>query len=370
MRLGYHFSDQNPHRDKSLGITNYSRGLVAAVQGFFSSQVVSIVSKSSARPDDSKEIKIPWRTDNHLGRLASDHLHPFFVRNADVDLWHYPKGFLPRLRIRSAPVVATIHDTILHFYYNRYPQTRSRFEWFYWLSALKYSIANSDLILTISEFSKSQILEFAEIHRLRVPEVIVTYLGSSTEQLAFSSDHLASSERGRHVLAFVSPLPHKGTAELLSHWHQWISGPGKGSGIVLKLVGRLSDACAAMLGNTSSVELLPFQTEESLNQLIRSAQGVIVPSLIEGFGIPVIESYYLGAPTMVVAGTACDEVLAEPRLAFHLNAQDSFNEVLGNLLTTDPADIEAKRHELLERFSWRSVADRTVAAYRTVLAGA
>lgn len=365
MKIGYYFADQNPHRDRTLGITNYSQELIDSILGISKTKIVTISSRSSASTNESENFILPWRTDHSLGRLAADHLHPLITRKQNVDLWHYPKGYLPVFPGRNAPIVTTIHDTILDYYQRNFSHTRSNLEWRYWIGLLKHSISASNLILTLSQSSKEQITSFAFAHDLPLPPIEVAYLGSSKERYLQLNGNSEPAKRD-HLVAFVSRLPHKGTSELLEHWTEWVSSQAHASKMTLKLVGSPPNECMAQICGTSSIELLPFQTADALNELIRTSRGVIVPSLIEGFGLPVLESYYLSTPVMVVAGTACDEILDDPSLAFRLGDQDSFNEVLNRLIETPREFITRKQLELFQKFSWRKVAERTLAAYGSV----
>lgn len=365
MKVGYYFADQNPHRDKSLGITNYSKELVHALVSNTVVDPFSMVSVSSAAPDGGRCHRLPWRTDHAIGRLTSDHLHPFMTSGEDVELWHYPKGFLPMWPPKNRPVVTTIHDAIIPYYKRNYPQSRSRFSFAYWLGMLRHSISRSDLIITVSETAKRQILDFAGDVRRKLPPIIVTFEGSSKERLLHENP-TPELPKGDYVMAFVSPLPHKGTGELLAHWTNFLRQSGISS-LTLKLVGKIPNEVMTLMRVASGVEHLPFQSEESLVSLIRNSRGVIVPSLIEGFGLPVLEAYYCGAPAMVVAGTACDEILSEPGLAFRMGEQDNFNQAMHNLLGASAQAVANKRSELHQKYNWNQVALNTLAAYRAAL---
>src|ERR1051326_5663866 len=177
----FYCADQNPQRDRSLGITNYTRGLLNALKQTRSVELNAVASKSSTGvPDGIPTMTIPFRTDHTIGRLVADHCHPLIVRQrVNAGLWHYPKGFLPLAFQVKAPKVGTIADTILQFYADHYPQQRSRAAYSYWIAMLKNAVRKFDLIITVSEFSKRSILEFADRYQINAPPIYVTYQGAS-----------------------------------------------------------------------------------------------------------------------------------------------------------------------------------------------
>src|SRR5436853_7209052 len=91
----FYCADQNPHRDRSLGITNYTFGLLEALKRDQSMELHAVTSQSSSGvPDGILTATLPFRTDHVIGRVVADHLHPLFVgERVAARIWHYPKGF-------------------------------------------------------------------------------------------------------------------------------------------------------------------------------------------------------------------------------------------------------------------------------------
>src|SRR5438045_1726213 len=169
--VAFYCADQNPQRDRSLGITNYTFGLLNALKQSGLVELHALVSKSSSGvPEGIAKTTLPFQTDNVLGRLVGDHLHPVFVGNqVSARLWHYPKGFLPLgAQVRQAKI-GTIADTILQSYADRYAHWRSRLAYAYWIAMLENAVRKLDAIITVSEFSKRAILEFVDRYRIKAP---------------------------------------------------------------------------------------------------------------------------------------------------------------------------------------------------------
>src|ERR1051325_11225809 len=158
-------------------------------------------------PNGIPTTTIPFRTDHTIGRLVADHCHPLIAgQRVNARLWHYPKGFLPLALQVKPPKVGTIADTILQFYADHYPRQRSRAAYSYWIAMLKNAVRKFDLIITVSEFSKRSILEFADRYGINAPSIHVTYLGAHAG-LITAPDRWSRD----YVLHLASTHPHKKT---------------------------------------------------------------------------------------------------------------------------------------------------------------
>ena len=355
----FYCADQNPHRDRSLGITSYTRGLLTELQRFPEISLAAVTSTSSFElPSGVPEERLPFRTDSMATRLISDHLHPLAVRSRAA-LWHYPKGFLPAVARVRAPVVSTVHDTILQHYADHYPQSRSRADFAYWLAVAKRSVANSDAVLTVSQFSRTSILEFCVRHRLKAPPIHVTYQG-----INFAAPAPGGS-KGDYVLHLASTLPHKRTRWLCDAWRDLQS---VGADLPrLLLVGTLDGETAAQVSPMRGVDVHPVATPEELARLLSQARALLLPSEIEGFGLPAVEAYAAGTAVVYVKGTAVEEVLGAGTPGGFAFDGDSFRKALAEGVAMSEEAIARKRSELAERFSWQAAAERTVSAYRSVV---
>jgi glycosyltransferase involved in cell wall biosynthesis len=354
-------ADQNPNRDRSRGITRYTWCLLSHLHATASVKLMAVVSKSSfAIPDGIERVTLPFASDHLLGRLAADHLHPLSVRQA-VDIWHYPKGFLPLARQVKAKKVGTIADVILQYEADHHPEARSRLAFAYWLGVLKRSIQNLDLILTVSEFSKRAILEFCDRHQLKCPPIVVTYEGVELAR----PEAAASASKEDYVVHLASRLSTKGTPWLLEQWLD-LSKETKDLP-TLKLIGELDARAATLFSKMKNVSFAPPLPREQLEELIAKSRALLLPSEIEGFGIPAVEAYLLGTPVAYIKATAVEEILGNNSPGGFHRERDSFQVALNEVLNMDRVAIANKGAALKLRYNWNDCVRRTLAAYATLL---
>jgi glycosyltransferase involved in cell wall biosynthesis len=124
------------------------------------------------------------------------------------------------------------------------------------------------------------------------------------------------------------------------------------------------------LGITGSVRFVSGISDEELAATIGSAEVACVPSLYEGFSLPTVEAMACGTPLVVSRAGAIPEVVGPDGLCADLVTPGDVGE-LGHALEALLDDPErrdrmgrAGRERALAEFSWRAVAEATVAAYQ------
>jgi len=363
MKLAVYLADQNPHRDRTLGITEMTAALLDELASKEELKMETIVSKSSFAINDVNvlEKKLPWRTDNMLGRLLTDNLHTLLV-HPEVDAWLYPKGYIPFFMRTQKPCIGIVHDTILLWYYDFYRNERSKIDYVYWLNFMKQSIARFDLILTISETAKKQILDLCSRFSITPPPIEVTY-----ESVRYADD-TTIYEKGTYVVHVASKAPHKKTAWLLKNWVKQLE---KGTKLpILKLVGSVPDDVKDLVENSRGIEKLPYLDDHTYKETLAKARALLMPSEVEGFGLPAVEAYSLGTPACYVKNTAVDEVLDIPEHlgAFDLSKPESLFEALESVLKLSEDEITISKARLQQTYSEKSFGDRVFNSIKDYIA--
>jgi len=305
--LQVYLADQNPGYDRSFGISRMSKIMVEALGETDRFEITTLVSETSQKaPGESVSVrKIPWGTRSKIVRFLTDHLHPLlFIWGGKPVIHYFPKGYLPFLSRLCTPSVITIHDTIIQYDEDHYPEWRSSWEYRYWALMLKHTLRKADCILTVSESSREQIRAFMNRHHLPVKDITVTY-----EPCAFEGIPQATGPLKKNfVIHLASVEPHKRTLQLV-RW--WISAYEDGLELPeLHLIGSPAATVVAEMEKCPRVLKTPFLTDLELQRAYREAKALILPSEIEGFGLPALEAYFLGTPVCFVRGTSVEEILS------------------------------------------------------------
>jgi glycosyltransferase involved in cell wall biosynthesis len=228
---------------------------------------------------------------------------------------------------------------------------------------LKRSISRFDLILTVSEFSKAAIIAFCARHGLVCPPIRVTFEG-----FALPPEPASRVAKKNQVLHLASVELHKRTSTLLKLWQQ-MAGANKDLP-ELHLIGKLSPADRELASTLPSCAISGRLPTEALQEAMSSARAVVIPSEIEGFGLPALEAYAAGTPVLYVRGTAVEEIvgLGTPG-GFLLDDPQSFESALLEVLNLPAAAVQRHAAQLREKFSWARAAEATISAYAELLGG-
>lgn len=299
--------------------------------------------------------------------FAEQLIWPLMLLKYNLDVMHFTHFNVP-FAYRKKYIV-TIHDLILLTYPVTHASTHSR--WYFALkyavykAILKYAINGATRIITISEFSKSDIVKYFPDAK---EKVIVTYEGTSFSQLSIptTSEGLVPKP---YILYVGTAYPHKNlewTIDAFLRWH----GNRRGKEIFV-LVGAHDSFYMRLIDRFKSdqdtVNFIGSVTDEQLLSLYRNATAYIAPSLYEGFGLPAFESLECGVPVLASDRTAQPEILGNA--AFYFDPTDT-NDFIAKL--TRIVDDTHLRSELIEQakkrtimFDWTALAKQTKKLYES-----
>jgi glycosyltransferase involved in cell wall biosynthesis len=365
IHVSAYLADQNPGYDRSFGISRMSQVVLDALQTEGNISIEAIASRTSQQAPESisSTRTLPWGTRRKWVRLLTDHFHPLFGRkDALPDLHYFPKGYLPLLNSYCSPSVVTIHDTIIQYDEDHYPKWRKRWEYKYWALMLKHTLRSANRILTVSESSRAQIHAFMSRHRIPGKPITVTYEPCLYEGVPQPENH----PKEDYVIHLASCEPHKRTAHLIQWWKD---AETRGRELpTLHLIGAVPPEAAPLLTTASKIVKRPFLEDSALLDAYLKARALILPSEIEGFGLPALEAYYLGTPVCFVRGTSVEEILsvATARGGFSLASSESLFSALDDVMTMTPEEIRNCGLKLRETYAARKVAQRMIHVFEEV----
>jgi len=119
------------------------------------------------------------------------------------------------------------------------------------------------------------------------------------------------------------------------------------------------------------VRLLGFVEEQDLPALYSLAEAFALPSLYEGFGIPLLEAMACGCPIVTSTAGACPEVVGEAAVLVDPHDSASIAGGLFEVLTDRQlaASLVAKGYTRVAQFSWDKCARQTLDVLRSAAAG-
>jgi glycosyltransferase involved in cell wall biosynthesis len=289
------------------------------------------------------------------------------ARALRLDVVHFPANLVPPAF--PVPTVLTTHDFSSLFYRAHLPGG-----WTFPLQRLLdrervRACHRAERVLAISRFTAGEIATYAPE---AVPRVRVV-LSAGREQVVPSREEAGEivarfGVRRPYVLTVATLYPHKNVPRLLQAFARVADGALAGHDLVL--VGRqhaqgLRDEAAA-LGIAERVVFTGYVPDEDIAAFYRAAEFFVLPSLYEGFGLPVLEAGACGTAVAAARAGSLPEVGGDAAAYFDPLDVADIAAVLARL-ASDPA----LRREAAERarantasFSWTRTARETLAAYR------
>ncbi len=128
-------------------------------------------------------------------------------------------------------------------------------------------------------------------------------------------------------------------------------------------------ALADGLGVSARVRFLDWLSDEELDGLYALSRVFVLPSLIEGFGIPVLEAMARGVPVACANVAALPEVAGDAALLFDPHSQEQVTAAVRRVLD-DPAlaaALVSRGHERVATFTWRRTGEASLAGYRRAM---
>ena len=263
----------------------------------------------------------------------------------------------PRALTRSVPTAAILYDLIPLVFESHFLYTPSlRHEYLSRLAVLK----DCDALLSISRATQ---------------EAWVTHVGASPPSYVIggASD---SSESGvavlpmgarRGVLCLGGETPNKNLGVLLRA-HAALPQDLR-SQHPLTITGIRQSGFAQMIssrypGNPEELHIPGYVSESALQHLLASSRVLVMPSTMEGLGLPVAEAATFGTPSLVARGTSLQELNRSPDLAFNAADSHELQALMKAVLTDDEIWDKAHKTALADsaRSSWEDVAKATVSA--------
>jgi len=281
---------------------------------------------------------------------------------------------LLQLQRAGLPVVATIHHPITVDRRHDVAAARGfrkRFSTWRWYSFLRMQgrVARAlPALLTVSTSSYADIVRDFAVDPGRLTVVPV---GVETDVFVPPT---APRVPGRIVATTSADTPMKGLVPLL----EAVAKLRTERDVELVVVGRpkeggLAARTIARLGLEGAVRFVSGVAESELVALFGSAQVAVVPSLYEGFSLPAIEAMACATPLVATTAGALPEVVGPDGLtALHVAPGDAeaLASAIGRVLDDERLAARlgaAGRERVLERFTWRAVAEQTVQWYRSHL---
>ena len=238
----------------------------------------------------------------HRHRIWQQVSLPNSLRRHKIDLFLAPENTAPFCLPSSVRLILVLHDMIpMQGFQQR--DLKPRLMHAYLRKQIPSSVSRAEVILTVSEYSRSEILRV-------FPKANVRVIPCTIPEVWF--DPAPIEHREDFLLMVTSSAPHKNAEGAIAGYAEYVRLAGS-SAIPMKVVGLSGEvglyrSLLYELGISDLLSFMPFLTEAELRSFYRKARAVLVPSFAEGFGIPLLEAMASGSPVLTSNMTSLPEV--------------------------------------------------------------
>lgn len=318
----------------------------------------------------------------HLPEYFPDNLYTFFTRGEklpeDVNILHIPyfEPFFLTLPFALADkTVVTVHDLTPFVFPKNFPTgIKGQLKW----RMQRYLLKKTSAIIADSQSSKEDIIKYTGIPDKRI-EVVYLAPSESFKQI--------SDKKTLHAIKIKYNLPEKfvlyvGDVTWNKNLPRLVEAARK-ENIPFVMVGKAlvekeydfsnpwnQDLLIVqkMIAESKSIIRLGFVATEDLVGIYNLASMFVMPSLYEGFGLPILEAMSCGCPVVTTKEGSLKEVAGEA--AYFVNAYDTEDIAEGVkkvFLSQDlQAELSKKGLQQAKKFTWKNTVRRTVDVYKMI----
>ncbi len=281
-----------------------------------------------------------------------------------------PTHYIPRF----SPVKRVV--MIFDLAYLHFPQMFMKKDLWQLTNWTKYSILNANAIITISNFSKKDIIKNYKVDR---DKITVAYPGYDSGIFHPAEDYnKIQAVRDKYGIwenycIYTGTIQPRKNLEKLMEAFGRVAGEGN-SDLMLVLVGKAGGVGRRgwmyedifkkpeELGIGDKVKFLGYVKTEDLVYLLNGAIVSILVSLYEGFGLTMLEAMACGVPVISSNVSSIPEVVGRAGLLVKPNSTDQIEQAIRLIVTDKKLRVKLSKLSLeqAKKFSWKKMAKEVV----------
>lgn len=291
------------------------------------------------------------------------------IFNSKADIYHFFNYIVPP-KIEGK-VIVTVYDMV----YKLFPETMTRKNYNRLDKELTRSISRADKVITISENSKKEILQYFDINEQKID---IIYPGIDNE--IYTRKYNINDEKKvkqkynlpeNYILYLGTLEPRKNIIRIIDAYYE-LNNKIKDIKLVLAgSKGWMYDDIFKKIkdyGLEDKVIITGYIDEEDKPLLYKMSNAFVFPSLYEGFGMPVLEAMASGVPVITSNTSSLPEVVGDAGFLTDLYNTKELADAIIEVLENEElrAKMIDKGLKQSQKFSWKKSAKKLIEIYKEV----
>lgn len=280
--------------------------------------------------------------------------------NKIIDVYFSPAHYLPRFC--PVPQIVTIHDLA----YLYFPQDFKKKDLWQLINWTKFSIKKATKIIAVSKTTKKDIMKNYGINEDKINVIYNGFEKTAVVKTSAVEEQSGKTTEVKKYILFVGTIQPRKNLEVLIDAFEKFSQVNKDFKLVI--VGKKGWLYESIfekvkaLGLEDKVIFTGHIVDEELIGYYKNAFCLALPSLYEGFGIPVLEAMSYGCPTIISMTSSLPEIGGDASLYFDPKSSDDLLEKL-NFLNNNKnlrKELISKGKKQIKDFSWEKCGKETL----------
>ncbi len=302
-----------------------------------------------------------------LRQLWSETCLPLWAKEDGVDVLWGPAHRIPRWLPANISRVVTIHDLVWKYAGETMRPLSRRLERY----QMPLAVSTADAVVADSQATADAVIEAFSVD---ADKLSVVTLGTSMAPKAAPDEVLQQLGIDRPYFLFVGTLePRKNLARLLTAY-SCLTESSKARALMVVAGGKGwggvdINEMVTELDLVDHVRILGYVDESTLATLYANAEFLAMPSLYEGFGLPLIEAMAYGTPVLTANNSSMPEVAGDASLLVDALDTDSIERGLDKLITDDSlkARLAGNAKKNASRYDWDESAKQLVTVFEKAI---
>ncbi len=293
----------------------------------------------------------------------------FFLkrRKLKCDLFHCLYSNHP-LFLKGVQMV-TIHD-LKYVLHPEFMGSKGKLKSIYLKNLMRHAAKHCEKLITVSESTRNDLLKVFP-HMSGLKERARVVYEAATVSMKTNREMIKKFELERPYFLYLGELrPHKNVGRVIQAFMQFKTQVSPDADIRLIVAGKPHKSFVMPAdAHREDIIFTGYVKDDDAYTLYSNALAYCLPSLYEGFGLPILEAMKCGCPVITSDFSSTAEVAGDAGVLVDPLSVDAIADAMSRIYTDGVfrQELVAKGYEREKEFSWAKAAEETLAIYKEIL---